>query len=262
MELSILITSLPTPFEESLRTLVQAGFRHVDLIGKTERTDREREALADSGLIVDCVALGRDLPAGSALDAEDLACRRRAVEGVQKQITDAAQLGARVAYVIPCKTADSLPAFTDSCKVLAEYAQGRMIQLCIEHFPGSALPTASGTLDWLRAQGLEDMNLLLDLGHCLISKEDPCQVTANAGDRLGYVQLDDNDGVGDVHWSLLTGALTEAKLREFLQYLRDSSYRAGVALELNPALKEPLRNIVQSKKIVEEMISGLTGRHA
>src|SRR5262245_54592500 len=135
MDLSVLITSLPSSFEESLRTLVKAGFRHVDLIGKAVRTEQERNALADSGLIVDCVALGRDLAAGCTLDAEDLASRRRAVEEVQMQITEAAQLGARVAYVVPCKSPSSLAPFADSCKLLAAHAQGRMVQLCVEHFP-------------------------------------------------------------------------------------------------------------------------------
>ncbi len=60
MDLSILITSLPYSFDESLRRLVQAGFQYVDLIASARRSDQERESLADSGLIVNCVALGRD----------------------------------------------------------------------------------------------------------------------------------------------------------------------------------------------------------
>ena len=253
MDLSVLISSLPTTFTISLQELGRQSFRRVDLIGAAQRSDADREALADSGLIVDCVALGRNLPEGSALDASDVAKRRIAVTEVQRQIVDAAQLGARVAYVVPGKEANSLPAFTDACRVLAAYARGRMMQLCVEHFPGSALPTATGTLDWLHANDLEQLNLLLDLGHCLISHEDPCGVVDQAGDRLGYVQLDDNDGINDVHWSLLSGVLTEAVLHDFLRRLHDTKYRAGVALELNAKLDEPLRNVVESKRIVDGM---------
>ena len=252
MKLSVLITSLPFSFKASLREFARLGFEHVDLIGSASRSEQEREALADSGLIVDCVALGRDLPDGCALDAEDLASRRRAVETVEQQMADAAQLGARVAYVVPCQTEASLPAFADSCGVLSAYAGRRMIQLCVEHFPGSALPTASGTLDWLTANSL-DVKLVLDLGHCLIIKEDPSHVVAQAGMRLGYVQLDDNDGVGDLHWPLLTGALTEGGLRALLNGLRESGYRGGVALELKGSLDEPVRNVASSKAIVEGM---------
>ena len=42
-----------------------------------------------------------------------------------------------------------------------------------------------------------------------MSGEDPEAVIANAGDRLGYVHLDDNDGLSDLHWSLLEGVMTE-----------------------------------------------------
>ena len=253
MELSVLITSLPSSSEESLRELARQGFRHVDLVGKAIRPDAEREALADSGMIVDCVALGRDLPAGCSLDAAEVALRKRAVEEVERQIVEAAQIGARIAYVVPCKDASALSAFTDSCQVLTEYARGRMVQFCVEHFPGSALPTAAGTLDWLNTDGLESMKMVLDLGHCLISKEDPCVVVTQAGDLLGYVQLDDNDGINDVHWPLLSGALTDAMLRDFLRKLRDVNYRAGVALELNGKLEQSLRNVIDGKRIVAQM---------
>jgi sugar phosphate isomerase/epimerase len=254
MDLSVLITSLPTPFDESLRDLARLGFQHVDLIGVTQRSEADREALANSGLIVDCVALGRGLPEGCALDAADVVVRRRAVEEVKRQIAEAAQLGARVAYVVACKEAASLPAFADACQVLAGYARGRMMQLCVEHFPGSALPAAARTLDWLNAAGLDEMNLLLDLGHCLISREDPCVVVDQANRRLGYVHLDDNDGVNDVHWPLLSGVLTEGGLRDFLRVLRDTKYRGGVALEFKSKLDDPMQNVIEGKRIVEGML--------
>jgi sugar phosphate isomerase/epimerase len=251
LDLSVLVTSLPFPAEISLAELARQGFRHVDLVGKAQRPDVEREALADSGLVVDCVALGRDLPDGCSLDAREVAPRRMAVEEVQRQLAEAAQVGARVAYVVPTKDAALLPAFADACQVLAAYAQNRMIRLCVEHFPGSALPTAAQALAWLNTDGLQNVGLVLDLGHCLMSREDPLEVASKAGNRLGYVQLDDNDSVNDVHWPLLTGVLTEAMLKAFLHRLRQTDYRAGIALELNGKLGDPLRNLLDSKKIVE-----------
>lgn len=252
-ELSVLITSLPFAADISLAELARQGFRHVDLIGKVERPEAEREALADSGLIVDCVALGRDLPDGCSLDASEVTKRRQAVEVVQRQIVEAAQIGARVGYVVPCKDAAGLSAFADSCQALTTFAMSRMMTMCIEHFPGSALPTARETLNWLETMGPNNMKLVLDLGHCLISHEDPSEVATDAGAWLGYVQLDDNDGINDVHWPLLSGALTEVMLRDLLHRLRSLNYRGGVALELNGSLEEPLRNVVNGKRIVEGM---------
>ena len=59
------------------------------------------------------------------------------------------------------------------------------------------MPTAAATLAWLSKVDHDNLFLLLDLGHCLISDEDPTQVIAQAGRRLGYVHLDDNDGAGE-----------------------------------------------------------------
>jgi sugar phosphate isomerase/epimerase len=250
-ELSVLVTSLPTAPEIALAELARLGFRHVDLVGKAHRLESERQALADSGLIVDCVALGRDLPEGCKLDASDITMRRRGVDEVQQQIAEAAQIGARVGYLVPCKDSADLAAFADSCRNLAEFARARMVQLCVEHFPGSALPTAAAALQWLNDAGLENVKLVLDLGHCLISREDPSAVVAQAGPRLGYVQLDDNDGVNDVHWPLLTGALTEAILASLLHRLR--GFHGGIALELNGKLADPVANLLSSKRIVEAM---------
>jgi len=253
LELSVLVTSLPTPPEQAIAEMQRLGFCRVDLIGKSTRPEAERQALADSGLIVDCVALGRDLPDGCSLDTADITVRRLAVAEVEKQIAEAAQIGARVAYLVPCKDAARLPAFADACQSLGAFARARMIQLCVEHFPGSALPTAAATLEWLRLLDLNDMKLVLDLGHCLISREDPSEVVRQAGDQLGYVQLDDNDGVNDVHWPLLTGALTDTMLRDFLHHLSASRYRNGIALELNAKLPDPIRNLTTSKQIAASM---------
>ena len=75
----------------------------------------------------------------------------------------------------------------------------------VEHFPGKALPTAAGTLEYLSRLNHPNLYLLLDTGHLQMSKEDPAAVIAAAGDRLGYVHLDDNDGEADLHWPLLDG---------------------------------------------------------
>src|SRR5437762_1171210 len=83
------------------------------------------------------------------------------------------------------------------------FAGQRMVQLCVEHIPGRALPDVTAVLNWLDRVGHANLALLLDLGHCLISNEDPAGAVRQAGARLGYVHVDDNDGKGDLHWPLL-----------------------------------------------------------
>jgi sugar phosphate isomerase/epimerase len=246
MQLAAMLTSLPLDFAPALRVVRDLGYTHVDVIGQTDRPADHLDALADSGLLVSCASVGRGLPDGAALDAVDVAARRVAVEHVQRQIADAARLGATCCYVVAGY--GHLDAFADSCAALADFAAGRMLRLCVEHLPGRTLPTVAATLPWLRRVGHDNLYLLLDVGHCLISDEDPAHSIVQAGDRLGYVHLDDNDSVGDLHWPLLTGRLTSDMLDAVLTVLEDAD--CGVALELNPRNPDPVRALADGRKLV------------
>jgi sugar phosphate isomerase/epimerase len=256
--LAAFATSLPGDFATVLTQIVALGFTHVDLVAEIDRPREQLEALADSGLLVSCMALGRNLPAGHTFDAADVGLRRAALESLQRQVADAARLGATTAYLIPGTLADetALTCFADGCTLLADYAAARMIRLCVEHVPGRALPTAARTLDWLEQVGHAQLGLLLDVGHCLISGEDAASVVRRAGARLGYVHLDDNDGVGDLHWPLLTGRLTLAQLGELVTALRTIGYHGALSLELNPANAEPLDALREGKARMERIYLG------
>jgi sugar phosphate isomerase/epimerase len=250
---SVLLTSLPLSFEEAVRQAAALGFKHVDVVALGERPAVHLEALADAGVVVSCAAAGRDLPGGLTLDAESAEVRRAAVEEVKRHVADAARLGATHAYVIPGTdpSPEALARFADACGLLADYAAGRMVRLCVEHIPGRALPTVAATLEWLERTDHDNLALLLDVGHCLISSEDPAESVRRAGRSLGYVHLDDNDGVGDLHWPLLTGRLTEDSLSRFLKALPDAGYRGPLALELNPKNRDPVAALAEGKKLVE-----------
>src|SRR5262245_11278101 len=101
LHLAATLTSLPLPFEAAVAQVAELGFTHVDVVALSERPMAHREAVAMSGLIVQCAAIGRELPEGQSLDAAEVSARRGAVETVRRQITDAAGLGATVCYVVP-----------------------------------------------------------------------------------------------------------------------------------------------------------------
>ena len=102
--------------------------------------------------------------------------------------------------------------------------------------------------------GHPNLALLLDIGHCLISREEPADVVRRAGSRLGYVHLDDNDGQGDLHWPLLTGRLTRDGLRELGAALRSVGYRGPLSLELNPANADPVAALREGKGLLETVV--------
>jgi sugar phosphate isomerase/epimerase len=252
MHPSVLLSSLPLDFEPALRQAVALRFTHVDVVALAERPEPHRAALADSGLLVSCAAVGRGLPEGQTLDAAGLESRRQALEAMRRQVTDAAALGARHCYLIPGldATAEGLTRFTEACGLLADHAAGRMVRLCVEHIPGRALPTVAATLDWLERVRHDNLFLLLDVGHCLISREDPAQAVRQAGKRLGHVHFDDNDGVHDLHWPLLTGRLTPEVLTATLAALRDGGYAGALTLELNPQNPDPVEALRQGKTLL------------
>ncbi len=249
-------TSLPGDFAAVLAEIAALGFRHVDLVAEVERSAAHREALADSGLLVSCMALGRNLPAGHTLDAADVSVRRATLDLLRRQLGDAARLGATTTYLVPGfdLTEPALMCFAEGCALLADHADGYRIRLCVEHVPGRALPTAARTLDWLDRVGHSRLGLLLDIGHCLISNEDAAAVVRRAGGRLGYVHLDDNDGVGDLHWPLFTGRLTRPQLVDTMMALRAINYGGVLALELHPAHPRPADALRNGEALVERLI--------
>src|SRR5262245_37024600 len=147
MFLSVLLPSFGTDFAGALGCAVEMGFTHVDVVGLVERPDVEREALADSGLLVACAAIGRDLPDGCTLDACAVDQRRQAVALMMRQLADAANLGATHAYIVPGldRSNEGLACFAEGCALLADHAGQRMITLCLEHIPGRALAGAADT---------------------------------------------------------------------------------------------------------------------
>ncbi len=113
------------------------------------------------------------------------------------------------------------------------------VRIAIEHFPHTALPTIAATLAYLRELAHPNLYLLLDIGHAQMSDEDAPAAIADAGPLLGYVHLDDNDGVGDLHLALLDGVLTEASLRATFDALQEHGYSGRASLELHPGLRRP-----------------------
>jgi sugar phosphate isomerase/epimerase len=254
--LSTLATSLPLDFVPALRQIQELGFAAVDVVGLVERPAADQDALAGSGLFVSCVAVGKGLAPSLALDALLLADRRAAVEAVKRQLADGALLGARWAYLV-CGTDGSregMARFTEACTALADHAAAMQVCLCVEHVPGRALPRAADVLAWLRQVGHHNLRLLLDVGHCLISGEEPAEVIRQAGSLLGYVHLDDNDGIGDLHWPLLSGRLTEKMLQTSCAALRNIDYKGALSLELSANNAEPVEALRLSKQVVERLL--------
>jgi hydroxypyruvate isomerase len=252
MNLSCCLWALSGPEEEALTALAGTGFRSIDIRPFDLAGAAAQLKARDLGLQVSCVGASFGLPAGVGLDSADTQAVTQALAHIQKALDYGAVLGATAAYVVPGldDSPDTLARYARSLVQAADWAETLGLKLCVEHFPGRALPTAAVTLKFLQEVGHPNLYLLFDIGHIQMSKEDPVAVLQAAGERLGYVHLDDNDGFNDQHLSLLDGVLTETVLAQTFLALAEINYTGAVSLELNPALPDPLVALRQSREVV------------
>ena len=258
--LSCCVWALEGPEPETLERLHGFGLRCIDVRPSGLRGGAAQDRLEALGLDVCCVAASHELPAGAALDSTDSGAVGAARAHIEAALTHAADLGARCAYVVPEAPVDgdSLERYADLLPGLADHGADLGVRLCIEHFPGSAMPTVAATLGFLRLIAHPNLYLLFDIGHAQMSGEDPRAALTAAGERLGYVHLDDNDGVGDLHLALTDGLQTLESLARLFATLDEVGYDGPVSLEMKSDLPDPADAIRRSCTIVRD----LTGKSA
>jgi len=231
---SACIWVLSIDIDAALKQIKETAFHYIDVQPETLDPPGAIDALKSLGLKVSCVELE---PGVSSLDGRGPTQSREALEHLKRKLEKAHSLGAKTAYVRPCSKGRHLQAFGAGLAELAGYAADRGIKLCVEHVPGTALATAKEALSFVQRANHPNLYLLLDVGHTLLSNEKPWDIIAAAGDRLGYVQMSDNDGKNDRHWALLDGRLTADDLRRILEALRQVGYDGTLGLQLSRRLR-------------------------
>ena len=252
MKIACCIWALGGTETDILRQVRELGFDWIDVQPMHLQTLESQLLLQELGMQVSCLGASFGMREGASLDHADPAARLAAVKHVMGAVDSAARIAADTAYVVPGKDKSpvALERYGNSLRRLADAASERGIKFAVEHFPGTALPTASVTLEFIRRVKHANLYLLYDSGHIQMSGEDPETVIVDAADRLGYVHLDDNDGISDLHWSLLDGVMTENSLDAILQALAAIGYQGALSLELNPGLRKPAAALSESRDIV------------
>jgi sugar phosphate isomerase/epimerase len=244
------------PLPEAIAAIADLGFRWIDVPPTADPT--ARQAIRERNLQVACVGLERNQPDGVDLTAEDNALRRRSIAYSLEAIARTAELNAPAAYITPPVASDpaTLGRWSESLIELADCAAIHGVKLCLEHFPRRALPTVAATMRFVDEMSHDALVLLIDLGHCLISQEDPAAAVTAAGKRLGYLHFDDNDGIDDLHWPLLAGRLSETQLAGVVAAQQEVQYDGALCIELNPTLDQPLENLRRSRDILLQSAHG------
>ena len=249
MKIACCIWALSLPETELLRQVSELGFSFIDIQPGQLRALESRLLAQELGLSVSCLGASFGMPAGASLDSADDAAREAASNHASESIAQAAEVDADTVYIVPGKdeSAGALERYAKSMTALADAARDNGLKLAIEHFPGTALPSANATLEFIHGIGNANLYLLIDTGHLQMSGEDPASAIVNAGERLAYVHFDDNDGFGDLHWSLLDGVMTEESLDATLGALQEIGYQGALSLELSPSLKQPAKALRDSR---------------
>lgn len=252
MKLACCVWAITQPESNILQHMKDIGFEWIDIQPQMLRTDDLQSLANELGLKASCMGISFGMPDGASLSDTDAANRDVAIQHMVDGMAHAVRLGADTVYVVPDidDSAAALTRYAESIKTLSDKASEYNLKLGIEHFPGRALPTAKATLDFIEQIDHPNLYLLLDSGHLQMSDENFSETVQAAGDKLGYVHLDDNDGEGDLHWSLLDGVLTETALKELFNALTKIGYTGAISLELSPNLPNPVEALIKSRDIV------------
>ncbi|HJN30185.1 MAG TPA: sugar phosphate isomerase/epimerase family protein [Candidatus Latescibacteria bacterium] len=256
MKISCCIWALPIDEEVAVPRVAEMGFSCIDVRPPAFERPEVVDATVRVGLGVSCLAASFGLPEGASLDHEDAAPRAGAIAFTERAIELAARLGADAVYLVPGTDGSeaALARYAAVVGPLAQRAQDRGLSLSLEHFPGLSLPTVAATRDFVERVDHPNLHVLVDIGHAQMEGITPAAAVYIAGDRLGYVHLDDNDGVGDLHQGLLDGMLTEKSLADTFSALTQVGYEGAVSLELNATLEDPAAALTQSLQIVRNVL--------
>lgn len=252
--LSACLWSLRQPPRDAVARVRLAGFDYVDLrsdcwSGIADRADAER-----LGVRIPCVGITPvQMEAGLTLDSIATKDAGRALPFLLGALERGAKLGASRAYMLtPSGRVAETSYYQDSIRTLADKASELGLKLCIEPTPGRALASSAEVLAFVRKLGHPGLYVLIDLGHNLITNEDPVEAVRAAVDRLGYVHIDDNDGKSDLHRALFDGVLKPTVMAAFLQALQESGYDGTIGIEIRNSLPAPMSAVVAARDYVVE----------
>lgn len=252
MKLACCVWALTLPEIEMLKQIKAIGFDWIDIQPHMLQIGDTRSFAKSLDLKVSCVGASFGMPDDVSLDHLQEVNRQQAINHVYQAIAHADELGADTVYIVPDmdKNPDALSRFGASLRNIADKASEHHIKMCIEHFPGRALPTASEALEFINEINHPNLYLLFDSGHIQMADEDPYDIISKAGSKLGYVHLDDNDGVNDLHWSLLDGVMEMQDLETIFKALHQIEYSGSISLELSANLPSPRQSLIDSREII------------
>lgn len=238
----------------ALGRIRRSGFDYVDLRSDCWTGIANREDVGRLGLTVGCVGITPvQMAPGMSLDTIATGEAVHALPYLLGALERGAALGATRAYMVtPAGRVADTDFYRTSVTRLADQAQRLDMKLCIEPTPGRALATSAEVLSFVRQVAHPALFVLIDLGHNLITGEPPEEAARAAGDRLGYVHIDDNDGRSDLHWGLFDGVLRPEVIEKFFLALDGCGYEGTIGIEIKNSLPAPMTAVSAARDYISE----------
>ena len=254
LQVSACAWALSTPPIQSLDRIRLAGFDTVDLWPNSFEAVGDPENISGRGLKPGCFGLlAGALPGGLSLDDITGDRAQLVLDKMYVSIDRVGRLGAKRAYMVtPSAYPSDDTQFLNSIRSLADRAASAGVKLAIEPHPGRSIPSDAACLEFVKKTAHENVHVLVDFGHCLITGENPSKSIRNAGDRLGYVHIDDNHGVYDDHVALFDGVLKAPVIEDFLDTLVSLPYDGGLGIEFKLTTPSPMSALVQARDFIRE----------
>jgi sugar phosphate isomerase/epimerase len=252
LQVSACAWALSTTPTESLDRIRLAGFDTVDLWPNSFDAIGSADEITGRGLKPGCFGLlAGALSGGLSLDDITGESAQPVLDLMYGTIDQAAALGAKRAYMVtPMEYPADDTQYLVSVRSLGDRAASAGVKLCIEPHPGRSLPNDAACLAFVKKTGHENVHVLVDFGHCLITGESPSESIRNAGDRLGYVHIDDNHGKLDDHVALFDGVLKAPVINDFLETLVSLPYDGGLGIEFKLTTPSPMSALVQARDFI------------
>jgi sugar phosphate isomerase/epimerase len=199
-----------------------------------------------------------------SLAAPDASTRQAAVDEVRKVVDWAAELGCPYVDVWPgqdgfdyCLQADYIEAWkwlreglatcashSDQVRVLVEYKLKEPRTHCFVNSAAKVL---------LLLQGLDEVGVLLDVGHALAAGENVAEAAALLSDhgKLDYVHLNDNYRSWDD--DMMVGAVHLVEYLELAYWLRRLDYTGWLTLDIFPYREDGVRAATECREWMEAL---------
>ena len=224
--------------------------------GDDVSVEQVREALQRNGISAQAVTphiYMREFQMGSFTNPEP-AVRRKAIDLGKKAIEIAHQLEAKYVKFWPGQDGFDYPFQVDykrlwdySVEGIREVAQtdpGQ--QFAIEYKAKEPrvsmfFSTAARTLLAIEDMGVDNVGIVLDLGHSLFAKETPADVVQLVSRRGKLVSVEVNDNWREWDDDMVVGSVHLVETLEFLHALRQINWQGPILLDQFPFREDPIR---------------------